>query len=313
MSLHHQGYIDLPEHVHQGGFDHAAIYQHGARLYVAHTANDSLDVIDCAANRYLHSIPELTGVAGALASEEKGLVFTSNRSENTIGVFPAGDEAALVKIPVGVRPNGLAYDPVRNLLLAANVGDPDKPGSFTLSVVDVTRQVMVSSIEVAGRTRWTIFDQESRAFYVNIAAPPQIVVISADKPDPVANSFPIPSVGPHGLNLDAGRRLLYCACDDGKLLALDVHTGVVRAELDLSGPPDVIFFNQALDHLYVAIGDPGVIDVFDMSANRLVEVISTEKSAHTIAFDPQRNKVYAFLPETHRAAVYTDSESQGDQ
>jgi len=26
--------------------------------------------------------------------------------------------------------------------------------------------------------------------------------------------------------------------------------------------------------------------------------------AHTIAFDAPRNKVYAFLPATHRAAVY---------
>ncbi len=34
--------------------------------------------------------------------------------------------------------------------------------------------------------------------------------------------------------------------------------------------------------------------------------VPTEKGAHTIAFDPDRNKVYAFLPQTHRAAVYGD-------
>ena len=28
--------------------------------------------------------------------------------------------------------------------------------------------------------------------------------------------------------------------------------------------------------------------------------------AHTIGFDAVRNTVYAFLPETHRAAVYLD-------
>lgn len=28
--------------------------------------------------------------------------------------------------------------------------------------------------------------------------------------------------------------------------------------------------------------------------------------AHTLAFDAERNKVYAFLPQTHRAAVYVD-------
>ena len=37
-----------------------------------------------------------------------------------------------------------------------------------------------------------------------------------------------------------------------------------------------------------------------------IEVVATEKGAHTIGFDADRNKVYAFLPQTHRAAVYLD-------
>ena len=65
-------------------------------------------------------------------------------------------------------------------------------------------------------------------------------------------------------------------------------------------------FNAALKHLYVAIGDPGVIDVFDTQAMRRIETVTTEKGAHTIAFDAERNKVYAFLPQTHRAAVHVD-------
>lgn len=77
-------------------------------------------------------------------------------------------------------------------------------------------------------------------------------------------------------------------------------------ERDLSGMPDVIFFNPALKHLYVAIGDPGVIDVFDADTMERIETAQTEQGAHTIAFDSDRDKVYAFLPQTHRAAVYVD-------
>jgi len=74
----------------------------------------------------------------------------------------------------------------------------------------------------------------------------------------------------------------------------------------LSGAPDVIFFNPALQHLYVAVGDPGVIDVFETTGLARIETIPTEKGAHTLAFDAQRNQVYAFLPQSHRAAVYLD-------
>jgi len=35
--------------------------------------------------------------------------------------------------------------------------------------------------------------------------------------------------------------------------------------------------------------------------------VSTEKGAHTIGFDPARNKVYAFLPQSCAAAVYSDN------
>ncbi|HEX9331486.1 MAG TPA: hypothetical protein VF896_06345, partial [Anaerolineales bacterium] len=62
--------------------------------------------------------------------------------------------------------------------------------------------------------------------------------------------------------------------------------------------------NASLKHLYVAIGNPGVIDVFDTSAMGYMETVSTENGAHTIGFDASQNKVYAFLPESHRAAVY---------
>ena len=68
----------------------------------------------------------------------------------------------------------------------------------------------------------------------------------------------------------------------------------------------MIFFNAALEHLYVAIGDPGAIDVFDTRTMRRIETVATEPGAHTLAFDAARNKVYAFLPQTHRAAIYVD-------
>jgi len=129
MTLQPIGEVKLPAHDRPGGFDHAAVHQGLGRLYVAHTANNAIDVVDCSSHSYRGSIAGLEAVAGALVSEEHGLVFTSNRGENTVGIFPADREAALAKVKVGFRPNGLAYDPGRGLLAAANVGDPTRAGS----------------------------------------------------------------------------------------------------------------------------------------------------------------------------------------
>ncbi len=306
MILEHIGDIELPAHGKPGGFDHAAVHGRRRRLYVAHTANDALDIIDCTANTYLRSVPRLDGIAGALVSEEHDLVFTSNRGENTVGIFPADREEALVKVKVGLRPNGLAFDAGCRLLLAANVGDPSRPGSFTVSVVDVTAQAMIADVPVAGRTRWTVFDAETGRFFINIADPPQIAVIEAANPASVARAFAIPAAGPHGLDLDAVTRRLFCACDDKTLVVLDSQSGKVLAEAKLAGAPDVVFFNRERRHLYIAIGDPGLIEVFETDQLRRVEAVRTEPGAHTLGFDQVENTVYALLPNTHRAAVYWD-------
>ena len=305
MALRLLGFVDLPAHAKAGGFDHAAVHEPTGRIYVAHTANDAVDMIDVRTQRYVGSIPGLTSVAGALVAEPD-LVFTSNRGENTVAMFTTAEMPRVEKVGVGVRPNGLAYDPRRGRLLAAHVGDPGIPGSCTVSIVDVRARKRLADVAVAGRTRWTVYDPVADAFHVNIAEPPQIVVVDAGDPVRIRRVVTIPHAGPHGLDIDVARRRLFCACDAGVLVELDADNGQVVATNGIAGVPDVVFFNVALGRLYVAIGEPGVIQVFDTAPLCHRETVTTEPGAHTLSFDAARNVVCAFLPATHRAAVYAD-------
>lgn len=306
MPLRQLGFIKLPAHAKPGGFDHAAVYEPTGHVYVAHTANDAVDVIDGGIPTYLGSIENLTGVAGVLVAPELGLIVTSNRGEDTIGVIRPDDGATVEKIGVGVRPNGLAYDPRRGRLLVTHVGDPAVRGSFTVSIVDLHTRKRLTDVSVAGRTRWTVYDAVADAFHVNLADPPQIVVIEAGDPVGIRRTVPIPHAGPHGLDIDVARRRLYCACDAGVLLELDADSGQILGTEPIAGVPDVVFLNLSLGRLYVAIGEPGVIDVFDTGRLRRHETIATEPGAHTLSFDATRHRVCAFLPASHRAAVYED-------
>jgi DNA-binding beta-propeller fold protein YncE len=306
VALRHLGFIDLPPHEKAGGFDHAAVHEPTGWIYVAHTANDAVDVIDTTGRTYVRSIPGLPGVAGALVAEPD-LVFTSNRGENTIGLFTVADTSRLDKISVGIRPNGLAYDPRRARLLVAHVGDPAIASSFTVSVVDVRAGQRVADVPVAGRTRWAIYDPGSDAFHVNIADPPQIIVVESADPVRIRRVVAIPHAGPHGLDIDVAGRRLFCACDAGVLVAVDADNGKLVEAHSIAGVPDVVFFNPGLGRLYVAIGDPGVVEVFDTASLARRETVPTEAGAHTLSFDAARNIVCAFLPATHRAAVYEDS------
>ena len=304
LPLRLAGYIALPPNAGKGGFDHAAVHAANGQIYVAHTANDAVDVLDPQTGRHLFSVAGLPGAAGVLVSNESQLIIVSARAEHTIGVFAPGPDPQVLKIPVGIHPNGLAYDAKRGLILVANIGDPVIPDSCTLSMVDLAAQKMIASIPVTSRTRWALYDPEDEAFYINIADPPQIVVVEARDPRRVARVLAVPAAGPHGLDLDLATHRLFCACDAKVLVTLDGRSGKVIGEQPLTGVPDVVFFNGARQQLYVAIGDPGVIDVFDTSTMKRIGSVPTEKGAHTTALAPEGNCVYAFLPATHRAAVY---------
>jgi DNA-binding beta-propeller fold protein YncE len=302
MTLIPSGSVALPEHRSSGGFDHAAVHAASGRVYVAHTANDTVDVFDD--RQHLFSVPNLKAVAGTLVSEEADLVFSSNRGENTVAIFHPDPDSEVTKVKVGLGPNGLAYDPHHCLLLVANVGDATIPSSRTLTVVDVGDRAVRAEIQVPGRTRWAVFDPESERFYVNIADPAVIAVVEAKKPNTIAHTFSIPAAGPHGLDIDHRTQRLFCACDAGRLVVLDTRTGKALDERELSGVPDVIFFNRHCGHLYVAVGDPGFIDVYDAASMDRLDRIRTEKGAHTLALAPAGDRLYAFLPETHRAVIY---------
>jgi DNA-binding beta-propeller fold protein YncE len=304
MALRLLAHIELPPNHSTGGFDHADVHQGSDRLYVAHTSNHAVDVIDTARDRYLQSISGFTAVAGALVSEARGLVFTSNRGENTVAVLAPGAESENFRIPVGVKPNGLAFDADRGILMVANVGDPSIPDSYTVSIVEIARRERTAEVKMPGRTRWTIYDETRELFFVNIASPPRIVVIDARAPTKIAREYDIPAAGPHGLDLDPNTGRLLCACDAGTLLAIDPVVGDVLGDVGLSGAPDVIFLHSPSNRLYVAVGDPGVMDVVDVQTMRREETVTTEVGAHTLALDRKRNKVYAFLPQSHRAAVF---------
>lgn len=301
------GQIALPQHLGAGGFDHAAVHLASAQLFVAHTANDSIEVIDTERDTFVKTIEGHSGVAGALVDEESGIVFASDRAAGTVSNFTIAEPDSKTVTSVGGKPNGMAFAPKHRLLLAANVGKLDGSPGVTVSFIDTATGNLREDIEVPGRTRWSVYDAKRDRFYVNIAEPAQILIFEASEPMAEPVSIPVGATGPHGLDIDHSVNRLFCACDGAALVAFDLDSHIETGRAELAGVPDVVFVNEALRRIYVAIGDPGVIQVFDTRSLELLETVMTEIGAHTIGIDLKRNKVYAFLPQSCMAAVFVET------
>ena len=99
---------------------------------------------------------------------------------------------------------------------------------------------------------------------------------------------------PHGLNVDAPRRLAFVACDgNARLLTLDLETMKVVGSMQVGESPDVLAFDTSLRRLYVA-AESGVVTVAAERGRRLAKLGQGRlaSSAHTVAVDPATHLVY---------------------
>ena len=291
--------IDLPFHP-EGDFDHGDVSLPNGSVFIANTAAGTVEVVDGQHLRHLATIPGCPEASGVLAAQEEGLVFAAARGAGKLLVIDAVFTTVLREVAVGSRPNGLAWDPRRKHLLVADVQDN------TARLVDPQAGQVVATATLPGRPRWAVYHPAGERFLVNIREPAVVAVLSASTCE-LVGQFPVARIGPHGLDLDQQGHRAFVACDGGMVVTLDTSTGSELAQVPIAGPPDAIWHNHRLARLYVAIGDPGVIDVVNTEKMTVEEQIQTEVGAHTTAFDAQRQRLYVFLPSC-RVALYEERE-----
>ena len=308
MTLRHVGFTPVPPGA-KPGFDHADTYVDpcGSRVFVAHTGADRVDILDCRSATYLGGIPDLPGVAGVLIDSGQDLLFTSDRAAGRVSLFRCSDQTLLGRVPVGPRPNALAYDQRSRRLFCFNLGEPVGT-SCTASVVAIDERRVTTTIALPGRPRWAVYDDSSRSVYVNIAEPAMIGVIGADVLM-MSGAIPVPAAGPHGLAIVSEERgaSLWCAADAGALVVIDRDSHAMEATLPLPGTPDVVMYDRDLGRLYVAVGSPGTISVFDVRRRAFRETIETEEGAHTIGWDSASRRLFVFEPKSCGVAIYKES------
>src|SRR6202011_6134916 len=106
--------------------------------------------------------------------------------------------------------------------------------------------------------------------------------------------WPLPSGGPHGMDINHEANHLYVACDEGSLVEVDVRSGEVRREWPLAGVPDATFFNPKSGLVHVAIGDPGLIQSVDPRTGMTTQFVTAAGAKTTALIEPDR--LYVFSP-----------------
>lgn len=298
MTLYLLQITDLPPH-QPGGFDHADVHLKSGRVYVAHTATGTVEVIDGEQAKHLTTITGCVEASGVVCAQNENLVFAAARGNGRILMIDALTNRVFHEVRAGSMPNGLAWDSNLKRLLVADVED-----NYARLVDPYSRKV-VSTTKLPGRPRWCAYLNKKNAFLVNVREPPGLAILAPE--NGAQKSFmPVSVSGPHGLDIDETKDRAYVACDGGAVVVLNITTGHQEAAVPIGGGPDVIWLNADRQRLYCAIGKPGVIEVIDTEKLIADEKVTTEEGAHTFTFDRKRQRLYAFLPKSCRMGIYEE-------
>ena len=298
MALRTIGTITIP-HAAGSAFDHAAFDARSRRVFIAHTARDSIEVIDHDAGRHIATLPGFPGAAGAVA--DNGQILVTNRGSASIALLDAGTLQTRATYKTGGRPNGAVIVARSGLAIAACIGDDQETPTLQLFGLNDGRHV---SIDLPGRPRWCVTDAAAERLFLCIREPSMVLV--AHLPDLGAvTHWNVPSAGAHGLDIDHARGLLYVACDDASLVEMSSVSGEVTNVWPIACPPDVTFFNPATGLVHVAIGEPGLVETIDPRTGHGTRTV-TGAGAHTTALVVP-DRLYVISPTHGGILVLSDT------
>jgi DNA-binding beta-propeller fold protein YncE len=288
MSLVTAGTIDIPDSVGTS-FDHGAFEPKTRRVFIAHTARNTLEVIDTDSSQHLVTLPGFPEAAGVVAAE--GHVLVTNRGSAGLAWVDARSLETREVFDTGPRPNGVAIVPSLRLAVVACIGDDTHGPQLQALGLEGDRHW---AIDLPGRPRWCVVDAKGERVFLAIRDPSMVLVAGLPELTNVQH-WPLPSHGAHGMDIDHQANLLYVACDAGSLVEVDSRSGATRREWPLSGGPDATFFNPKSGLVHVAIEDPGLIHSVDPRTGTSTQFITAFGAKTTALIEPDRLYVFSAL------------------
>ena len=298
MSLKTVGVIDIPGAA-GSEFDHGIFDAKSRRVFIAHTRQSTIEVIDPDDGRHIATLPGFPGVAGAVADD--GEILVTNRGSASIAWLDAGTLKTKSVLKTGARPNGAAIVKRLGLGIAACIGDDNETPTLQAFRHNDGHRV---KLDLPGRPRWCVTDAAAERLFLCIREPSMILVASLPNLRPVAQ-WRLPSGGAHGLDIDRARGRLYAACDAGDLVEVDSRSGEIIKVWPIAGAPDVTFFNPATGRVHVAIGEPGLVETVDPKTGKAMRTV-TGADAHTTVLVPP-NRLYVISPVHGGILVLADT------
>ncbi len=298
LPLSDRGNIQLPADTAKPLFDLLTFDGRRNLLYVAHTSNNAIDIVDTHGRKVLASIPGLAGVKQIALTSDPDVVFASASTSGEVALVDTRALKVLARISVNGSPDSIGYDPVHDTAVVAS------SGAMELSLIDRTTRKVTSTIKLPGAPELLTVDPKGGRAFVSINDKDEVAVVDLVTSQ-VTEFRGCDIKAPTGIAYDGDQDRLFVA-DRGLVSVIDVLLDKCLGSVDIGNGVDQITLNPHKHHLYTANGGSRNLSVIDTVSLQPLGEVGTGPSVDGVAVDPATDLVYVIVGRAGIIAVYHD-------
>lgn len=284
----------------QGRIDHMAVDVAGHRLFVAALGNNTLEVVDIAAGKRIHTITGLHEPQGIAYVPDRNRIYVANGEDGTLKVYDGSSYALVGAVDFGSDADNVRYDAAARQIYVGY-------GEGSLGIVDEMTGKRTADIPLSGHPESFQLEQSSPRIFVNVPTAGHVAIVDRHGRS-VTGKWPLPgNQANFPMALDEAGRTLFVGCRRPAHVAVfDTGSGKLAATVPCVGDTDDLFYDAALQRLYVSGGE-GFLSVIardNRGSYRPLAKIPTATGARTSLFVPQLKRLYLAVP--HRGAQHAE-------
>ncbi len=220
--------------------------------------------------------------------EGRGLLFVTDRTAGQLNVVDPSAGAIVASSPLLGGPDYVRYVAATSELWVTEPGS-EQIEIFSLPKDGLPQPSHTGNIAVKGGPESLVIDSARHLAFTHLWQGKSVAIDVQTRQ--IVGQWPNTCTGSRGIAVDEKRGFLFAACDEGTTVVLDVdHGGRVLSSAQQGNGVDVIGYNAALSHLYLAAAGSKELVVLGVSAAGQLSVLGsfhTAGGAHCATADDQ--------------------------
>jgi DNA-binding beta-propeller fold protein YncE len=245
-------------------------------------------VIDLGKDQVIGEITNTPGVHCIAVAPKLNRGFTSNGRENKAAVVDLKTLQIFSRVDTGTNPDAILFEPGQNEVYAFN------GRGQSATVINAKSGKVVATISLGGKPEFAEADPEAHRVFNNLEDKSEVSAIDT-KTHQVTNRWPIaPGEEASGIAIDRKNHRLFLGCGNKLMVMMDSANGKVLATVPIGQGVDGSAFDPETQLAFASCGDGTTTVAREYPPDKLtvVQTLTTERGARTMALDPKTHKIY---------------------